>query len=37
VVDGADHWSACHYAEELEQVGVQELRSEETEAEEAPA
>ena len=35
VVDGTDHWSACHYAEELEQVGVEELRSEE--AEEAPA
>jgi oligopeptide/dipeptide ABC transporter ATP-binding protein len=35
VVDGTDHRSACHYAEELEQVGVDELRSEEPE--EAPA
>ena len=35
VVDGVDHRSACHYAEELEQVGVTELRAEEPE--EAPA
>jgi oligopeptide/dipeptide ABC transporter ATP-binding protein len=35
VVDGTDHRSACHYAEELEQVGVTELRAEEPE--EAPA
>jgi oligopeptide/dipeptide ABC transporter ATP-binding protein len=35
VVDGVDHRSACHYAEELEQVGVTELRAEESE--EAPA
>jgi oligopeptide/dipeptide ABC transporter ATP-binding protein len=35
VVDGAEHRSACHYAEELEQVGVTELRAEEPE--EAPA
>jgi oligopeptide/dipeptide ABC transporter ATP-binding protein len=35
VVDGLDHRSACHYAEELEQVGVDELRAEDPE--EAPA
>jgi oligopeptide/dipeptide ABC transporter ATP-binding protein len=35
VVDGVDHRSACHYAEELEQVGVTQLRAEESE--ETPA
>jgi oligopeptide transport system ATP-binding protein len=35
IVDGTDHRSACHYAEELEQVAVDKLRSEEPE--EAPA
>jgi oligopeptide/dipeptide ABC transporter ATP-binding protein len=35
VIEGSEHRSACHYAEELEHVGVTELRAEETE--EAPA
>jgi oligopeptide transport system ATP-binding protein len=36
VVDGIDHRSACHYAEELEQVDLGEFRAE-AETEEAPA